>query len=314
MATVYHLEDLHGFKYRSLYGKLLFPSLCGRVDICKHLNILGQVMTRPASIHFDAFRELATHLVRTRFDGPIYWRRHPTGRSDLPDGNFQTRPPPPEDASKSPWSFDGLMSLHLKTEQFDGPTDDIDAHMEYLKDIIEQMVSYSDASFADDLRTRKSTTSSIHMLWGGLLDYLCQLQSTLACSTTESELAANTTTGKRILWFRNIIKGMGIIFSQPCMLYVDNEAAEKVENGNGTTRRLRHVDVNLFAMQEWTDTKQIQTGPVPSYYNLADASTKINTQPIYTRLLLRIFGYHGPQVHKRTVQYFQKKAKDLTSH
>ena len=97
------------------------------------MSKLGQVMTRSAAVHFEALRELAIYLVRTRYDGPLYWRRTPDGRQDLEDVPFLIWPPPVDNKDKSPWAHNGLLAIHLVQEEVKGEIDTLDAQEELLE-------------------------------------------------------------------------------------------------------------------------------------------------------------------------------------
>lgn len=298
-GQVRSLERTYGFTYRSLFGKLLFPNVCGRVDISVQMSKLGQVMTRPAAIHFQALKEVAIHLVRTKFDGPIYWRRNKK-RMDLPDIPFSTRTIPVDNDHKSPWAHDGLAAIQLVAEEFKGEIDTIDEFEKYIQILSETLASHGDASFADDIRHRRSMRGQIHMLWGGLIDFKAKVEATISLNTAESELGATTDTAKTIRWIRHILRGLGILKDKmaPTPLFIDNVAAQIVSKATGTTRRLRHVEVARFAIQEWQQNGEIDTTRVDTAYNMADIASKITGLQVHGRLILRIFGYHGPQTHK----------------
>jgi hypothetical protein len=71
-----------------------------------------------------------------------------------------------------------------------------------LKDPLNEpvFVAASDAAFADDERTCKSTEGMALMLFGGIFDWLSRLQSTVTTSTTEAELLAVAHLMSWILW------------------------------------------------------------------------------------------------------------------
>ena len=59
--------------------------------------------------------------------------------------------------------------------------------------------SSSDASFADDSTTRRSTEGYLFQLFGGPIDWRCIKQKTVTTSTTEAELLALSYTAKELL-------------------------------------------------------------------------------------------------------------------
>ena len=143
---------------------------------------------------------------------------------------------PFDDDDRSPWTQDGLVTVRMINEEYRGPTDTQDHHDYHLSHLLDMLVTHSDASYADNLCNRWSTTGSAHMLWGGLIHYVCRLQTTLALSSTEAELGANTDSGKITIWTRHILGALGVPLIRPAIILVDNEVADRVHNQDGTTK------------------------------------------------------------------------------
>ena len=158
---------------------------------------------------------------------------------------------------------------------------------------------YTDSDYAADLRHRRSLTGFLIMLLGGLIAFKTRIQPTIAHSTGEAELSALSTTGKEARYIRHILTGLGAKFTRPTRIWTDNEAARLVSIATGTTKRLRHVDVQAFGIQELRRNGIAEAARVHSSHNLSDLCTKILGITQQSRHILRIFGYHGPQLTKR---------------
>ena len=75
--------------------------------------------------------------------------------------------------------------------------------LEYRRDISPDTPLFtlsSDASFADNLITCKSTKGYLFQLCGRLIDWCCIKQKTVTTSTTEAKLLALSHTAKELLW------------------------------------------------------------------------------------------------------------------
>ena len=59
--------------------------------------------------------------------------------------------------------------------------------LEFSGQCIEKLTCYADASWANDLDTRKSTTGYLFKLNGNIISWKSQRQSTVALSSTEAE-------------------------------------------------------------------------------------------------------------------------------
>jgi hypothetical protein len=68
---------------------------------------------------------------------------------------------------------------------------------------------FTDADYANDLSTRRSTTGFMFKMAGGPISWRSKLQVTVALSTTEAEFMAITEAVKDGLWLKQVFKGLG---------------------------------------------------------------------------------------------------------
>jgi hypothetical protein len=88
------------------------------------------------------------------------------------------------------------------------------------------------------------------MLFGMLIDYKKSIHPTICHSSAQAELAAKVAGGKNALYVINILKGIGIKLNKPTRMWTDSVVVQEVEKATGTTKRLRHVDIAQFAIQD----------------------------------------------------------------
>jgi len=62
-----------------------------------------------------------------------------------------------------------------------------------------ELVGYSDADYASDLETRRSTTGYIFCMANGPVTWSCQYQKLVTLSTTESENVVAATAAKELI-------------------------------------------------------------------------------------------------------------------
>src|SRR5579871_773569 len=67
----------------------------------------------------------------------------------------------------------------------------------------------SDADWAGDVNTRRSTTGYIVMLNNGAIAWKSQRQATVALSTMEAEYMALTEAMKELIWIKNLLAELG---------------------------------------------------------------------------------------------------------
>jgi hypothetical protein len=90
----------------------------------------------------------------------------------------------------------------------------------------ELFVTYSDADYAGDSNTLRSTGAYVVMMGTGAVDWSSKLQSVVVQSTTEAEYIAANSAGRDIAWMRNLLTEFGYDLSKsPSTLYMDNNSA-----------------------------------------------------------------------------------------
>jgi hypothetical protein len=309
------LQQEQGFHYRSILGKLVFAMNCGRFDISFALSKLSQFNDNPAAVHYRALRELAIYMVKTKNRGLIYWRTQ--SRMDLDEHAINIlpiipteRPFPTAGSYGAPNSL-SFTGIHIKS---DTPTMPVSPSKNPHRhstdfDISRLMIGFSDSDHANCTQTRRSQTGSAITLAGALIDYNSKIQQSVTLSSCEAELVALVDTAKRLRYLRNILVGLGIHMEGPTTVYCDNEGAKKVADAPGTTKRLRHVDMQFFAIQEWVKNDEITVRKVHTTVNVADLMTKALSPKLHYLHMNRLMGYFGrPQVAAFTAASSQLRA------
>jgi hypothetical protein len=102
-------------------------------------------------------------------------------------------------------------------------------------------------------------------------------------------------TAKRTKYIRHILTGLGYKLQGPTQIWCDNEGAKHVAYATGTAKRLRHVDIPFFALQEWRKRKQIKITRIHTSTNPSDMFTKSLVGHTYNRHVYSLCGYYGPK-------------------
>ena len=87
------------------------------------------------------------------------------------------------------------------------------------------LIGFSDADWAGELDTRRSTTGYLFQLSGGAVSWQSKRQRTTAQSTVEAEYMAAVAATKESIWLRLLLTGIGCAPAGPIVLHVDNEGA-----------------------------------------------------------------------------------------
>lgn len=137
-----------------------------------------------------------------------------------------------------------------------------------------ELIGYSDADYAGDRDTRRSTTGYIFILNGGCIAWSSKRQATVSLSTTEAEFIAASEATKEAIWLRKLLSDLGHPCVGPTSLYVDNQSAIKLSRNPEFHPRSKHIDVRHQFICEKLRNNEIDTRYVKSDDQCADALTK----------------------------------------
>lgn len=136
------------------------------------------------------------------------------------------------------------------------------------------VVGYSDADFASDVDTRRSTTGYVFCMSGGPVTWSSQRQKLVTLSTTESEYVAAAAAAKEVCWLRKLLSGIGYRCDKRTVLYVDNQSAIKLVKNPQFHKRTKHIDIRYHFIREKHESGELEVKYVPSESQLADIYTK----------------------------------------
>lgn len=255
------LEKEMGFAYRTLLGELLYAYITARPDIGYAISLLSKFSVAPAKIHYQRLKGLALYLRNTIDWGIIYWR--PAPNLSLPDVPLP------------------LAEIDVTLSTFPPSASPL------------QLRGFVDASHANDLRNRRSTTGYGFTLASGVVAFRCTTQSITATSSTEAEFLAAVAAAKVAKYLRSILQDLGYPQDGPTPLYEDNESCIKMINAGRPTERSRHIDIQHFAIQDWKQAGNIRMIHIPGIINPADCLTKPVGWILHSRHARRLMGHFG---------------------
>eukprot|EP00170_Pyropia_yezoensis_P001938 contig_8306_g1942 len=101
---------------------------------------------------------------------------------------------------------------------------------------------FTDADFAGDLDTRRSTSGFAFMYNGAAVGWRSKVQATVATSTMEAEYIAAAAAAREALWLRKLLDDLHQAPGPP-QLMCDNQGAIRLAQSAGGTARSKHIDV-----------------------------------------------------------------------
>jgi len=156
----------------------------------------------------------------------------------------------------------------------------------------QETVAFLDATHANDLRNRRSTTGYAFPLCGGAISYRCKTQSITTTSSTEAEFLAAVATTKHARYMRAIMTDLGFPPKGPTIMYCDNQSAINMINARVPTEHSCHIDIQHFAIQDWKEAGAIVMEFISGVINPSDDLTKPLGWVLHDRHARRIMGHY----------------------
>lgn len=136
--------------------------------------------------------------------------------------------------------------------------------------------AYSDAAYADDVTTRRSSEGYIFTLFGGPIDWKATRQSTVTTSTTEAELLALTHAAKEVYWWRRFFSQLGFNPGHELEIRCDNSMTTGLMSKQQPviTTKLRHIDIHQHWLRERVQSGELKVTWLSTNDMPADGLTK----------------------------------------
>ena len=147
-----------------------------------------------------------------------------------------------------------------------------------------QLQIFSDADYAGDVDSARSTTGYTIFIGKSLVNWSSKRKPVVAKSTTEAEYIAANEAGSDGVWFRNFTSELGYPPSGPTPLWLDNQSAIRVGKNPEHHSRMRHLLPKFHWLREQVEDKVFNLEYVPTLSMRSDGLTK----PLDTVAHLRV--------------------------
>jgi hypothetical protein len=137
-----------------------------------------------------------------------------------------------------------------------------------------KLVAYTDADYAGDRATRKSTSGVLFTLANGAVSWQSKQQSTIALSTTEAEYIAACFGTREVMYLRQLLKELGYEQEGPTSLCTDSQGALAVMKNPLTSPRTKHFDVSYHYTRQQIRAGVIEVSHLQTSSQPADVLTK----------------------------------------
>jgi hypothetical protein len=154
-----------------------------------------------------------------------------------------------------------------------------------------KVTAFNDADFAADKKDRKSMTGGLLTVDGMAVSWICRKQSDVSFSTMEAEYTAASVMATELLGVRELAGELGLEYSSPRSLRVDNRAACKQLVGEGSLSKAKHIDVRIKFVGAYTKRGVLKLEYLEGEKMPADIFTKALEAPRLADLRV-IVGIH----------------------
>ena len=118
------------------------------------------------------------------------------------------------------------------------------------------------------------TNASVCKLAGAAIGHSSRRQVCISMSSTESEIMAASECALELVYFRRLLREMGLPQMKPTVLNVDNQGAVELSKHQKSCHRSRHVLRRFFKVRELVAIGEITVKWCPTDDNVADLLTK----------------------------------------
>ena len=133
---------------------------------------------------------------------------------------------------------------------------------------------YTDADWAGDKETRRSTSAYVAMLAGCPVSWSSKRQTTVAQSSTEAEYIAASEATKEAVWIGRLLEELCQPEIYPIPLHCDNQGSIALAKNPENHQRTKHIDVWYHYIREKEEDGTIAIDYLPTEDMLADGLTK----------------------------------------
>ena len=228
------------FDYLSVIGSLLHIVNFTRSDVAYAVGTLARFSCNYDASHVKAVKRVVQYLYHTTHICITYFRDG--------DGFSQKNTPTVWEAGCHPLDWD--------------------------KDPNERFKVFTDASFGDDVQTRRSSSGELIFMNGGPISWFSRLQKLVALSTAEAEIYAATDAAKVVAHLKVLLHDLGVRNDSPVTTYQDNQACIIMGSQLRNHKGARHFVTRLSYLQQMIASKTIKFRSCPTKDMLADIMTK----------------------------------------
>jgi hypothetical protein len=145
------------------------------------------------------------------------------------------------------------------------------------KGTLSDLAGYTDADWAGDLSTRRSTSGFIFSVGSAVISWSSKLQPSVALSTCEAEYIGQTNATKEAIWLKRLLDEVRPelgLQAQATVIYCDNQGAIALAKNPQFHARTKHIDIQHHFVREKVNEGLVQLKYIDTNEQVADGLTK----------------------------------------
>ena len=148
---------------------------------------------------------------------------------------------------------------------------------------------YTDASWADDAPTGRTTAGFASFINNGLVSWKSKLLPTIALSTCEAEYMAAASAAQEAAYLVNVCQELHLPLHQPIRLFCDNQAALDLVSNPVHHQRTKHMNARYHFIRSCVSSGIIQVLWTSTSQMIADGFTKALNAPAHLQFVRNLF-------------------------
>ena len=136
------------------------------------------------------------------------------------------------------------------------------------------LTAYTDAYWAGSIDDRKSTSGGAFFLGGRLVAWHSKKQESLSLSTAEAEYIAAISSCTQVLWMKQTLKDLDILFAHPISMFCDITSVINISKNPVMHSRTKHIAIRYHFLKEQVAQQEVKLEYVPTSKQVAKIFTK----------------------------------------
>ncbi|XP_039025618.1 secreted RxLR effector protein 161-like [Hibiscus syriacus] len=143
------------------------------------------------------------------------------------------------------------------------------------------LTGFVDANWGSNVDDRQSTSGFCIYFCGNLVSWNSRKQHVVARSTTKAEYRSVAYAAAEMVWLRSLLGKLHIVTHGKATLWYDNTSAVAVCANPVLHSKFKHVELDMFFVQEMVAMGQLQVHEVPAVEQVVDVLTKPLSAPLF---------------------------------